>query len=149
MSGYAPGAAAGVAGEPPAQVGQIRFSGIWKDPPDWQGRWMWDGVVTEFSGARGQPEVPNLYFITTQYEYRKRLTSVYEGGSGWKDASELPVELREAILDYYGPNLTETMREICAEQIAARAARKSARPMKATKAKAKPKAACRRRRTKR
>lgn len=149
---YAPGtgpALAAVHGVP-THHGQVRWTGKWANPPGWTGRLMWNGLVTRYSGRPGAPEIPDLFFVADYADYQHNLQPptftpegdgqiTQGGGPGWKDASELPAELRHALLDYYGTDLTAGMRELCAAQIAEREAAAAAATA-APKAAARPEA---------
>lgn len=97
--------------------GQIRPANLpgnlLQDPPGWAPCWMWDGLVTHYtaSGAR----LPNLFLVEHAIEYQEHLEE------GWVHASQLPAELRDAIIDATGEaNLTDAQRLICADRLAAR-----------------------------
>lgn len=111
--------------KPPQGHGQMRAIGKWVAPDDWTGRWCWDRYTTSYRRNGKMHEVPNLYWVADYHVYARRLGAEVEA-ERWKDAKELPAHLREAMLDCYEGDLTQAMREICAEQIAARAAAKAA-----------------------
>lgn len=142
MSAYHPNAVVDMP-KPPSGHGQMRPIGKWAgEPAGWSGRWAWDRYTTTYLKDGKRHEVPNLYWIADYHIYARRIGAEVEA-ERWKDAKDLPAHLREAMLDCYQGELTPAMREICAEQIEARAAAKAASLPKsaATRAPAKKKAA--------
>ena len=76
-------------------------------------------MATAKRGSGAVRFAPEIILVHSMAEYEDGIRR------GWKDASELPADKREMLLDCYEGDLTPSMRDICAEQIAARAAAKA------------------------
>lgn len=129
---YAAGAAIPVPPPPPAPLRTFAHGAIVPathlsgnklvNPPGWEPCLMWDGKVTSYFSERlkRRAEVPNLYFVDLFWDYQQHRDSRY-ADPPWVHASQLPEELRDAIIDYYGEDdLTPTQQLICADRLLAR-----------------------------
>lgn len=111
--GYSP--VTTVAGCPAMGVGD------WASPPGWRPKWIWTGDIYQYAPTKGRKrasqEAPKLVLATTMAQEVALLSK-----PGHMRATEMPADVKDMLLDYYGHDLTAEQRHICADRIAARAA---------------------------
>lgn len=111
---------------------QATFTGKWAMPKGWRPVWYWTGTLTE--GVKGGAVVqwPDLVLCRNPGEVQAA------SARGWTPADQMPIEVQQIALACYGEDLTDDLRAICSQAIAAQKQKKAAAPKKAAPAKKKP-----------
>ena len=96
--------------------------GAWVSPPGWRQKWIWTGDIFQYLPTPGKPrksqEAPKLVLAQSAAQETALLSK-----PGHMLATQMPDDVKDMILDYYGAKLTQAQRFICADRIAARAAK--------------------------
>ena len=114
--------------------------GDWRSPPTWRPKYMWTGDMRDYTptakeiaeAKKARRKIParknwTLPRLILAQSAAQEAQLVRQGAS---QASSMPAEQKDMILDYYAPEeLTADMRAICSDRIAARATKPAPKPV--------------------